>query len=254
MIYDTFMVNDEFDILECRLYELQAVPNLIHVAVEADVDHQDHPKPYHLSDNPERFAPWADRLRVVRASGLPTLAQNPDPWSREWAQREHVWTALSDAEATDTVLHGDIDEIPTEVVTRAVGAPGWPGFRVFLQRLHCFAVDWEHPGAWKGTVAGHVRDIGEFADMRSMRGFAPILPSGGWHLSWLGGQAQTLKKLGSFCHPEIADRTLAGLRRDEFMQTGYHVDGTKMLPVDVDETWPRWIVEGKCPESWYRPR
>ena len=251
--YDTAMVNDEFDIIECRLYELQDVPNLIHVFVEADVDHQDHPKPYHLSDNLERFAPWKDRIRVVRASGLPTFAQDPDPWSRERAQREHAWTALQDAEPTDVVLHGDIDEIPTPLVVRNLGGP-WVGFRVLLQRLFCFAVDWEHPGQWRGTVVGHARDIEEFADMRSMRGFAQLLPNAGWHLSWLGGQEQTLKKLGSFCHPEIADRTLEGLRSDEFMRLGYHVDGVKMNPVDVDETWPRWVSEGKCPDSWFRPR
>ena len=28
----------------------------------------------------------------------------------------------------------------------------------------------------------------------------------------------------------------------------------KLTPVDVDETWPRWIVEGNAPASWFRPR
>ena len=43
-------------------------------------------------------------------------------------------------------------------------------------------------------------------------------------------------------------------RLDECYQTGLHVDGTKLLPVDVDETWPKWIREGNAPASWYRPR
>jgi hypothetical protein len=35
---------------------------------------------------------------------------------------------------------------------------------------------------------------------------------------------------------------------------GLHVDGTKMLPVDVDATWPRWVYERRCPANWFRPR
>ncbi len=67
MIVDTFPFRDEFDLLECRLTELQDVPDLVHVAVEADVDHQDHPKPYLLSENLDRFAPWKERLVVFFA-------------------------------------------------------------------------------------------------------------------------------------------------------------------------------------------
>jgi hypothetical protein len=253
LIFDTFMFNDEFDILECRLYELQDVKGLVHVAVEANVDHQDHPKPYHLSENLERFAPWEDRLVVVQATDLPSHADDPDPWARELAQREWAWAALEHADPSDVVLHGDVDEIPNVLGVRNVKPNG---FVVFTQRLACFAVDWLHPEPWNGTVAGRVGGIRSFAEMRGVRNFAPSMPAAlnGWHLSWLGGKEATLRKLGSFCHPEIADRTLEGLHRDEFLTTGYHVDGKRLIPVDVDASWPRWVHERKCPETWYRPR
>ena len=32
---------------------------------------------------------------------------------------------------------------------------------------------------------------------------------------------------------------------DVFLREGFHVDGTKMTPVDVDESWPRWVVEDR---------
>src|SRR5688572_27564099 len=114
------MVNDELDMIECRLTELENIPNLTHVFVEADVDHQDHPKPYHLTENIERFDQWKDRLVVVRASGLPTASENPDPWAREHAQREFVREAFTDAEPDDVILHGDLDEIPRDVFARNV--------------------------------------------------------------------------------------------------------------------------------------
>lgn len=251
MIWDTFMFNDELDILEMRLLELESIPDLIHVAVEADVDHQDHPKPYRLTENLDRFAPWADRIRIVRATGLPTHAANPDPWAREHAQREWIREALTDANADDVVLQSDVDEIPTALAARNVKPQRYVAF---TQRLHAFAVDWQHPHPWKGTVAARLRNIVSFGQMRDVRNIAPAIPNAGWHFSWLGGGEANLRKLGSFCHPEIAGRTYAGLQADAFMAEGFHVDGVKMLPVEVDGTYPRFIREGRAPASWYRPR
>ena len=66
-IFDSFMFGRELDMLECRLVELEPVKNLVHVIVEARVDHQDHPKPLYFAEHRERFAPWADRIVHVVA-------------------------------------------------------------------------------------------------------------------------------------------------------------------------------------------
>lgn len=252
-VFDTFMFNNEFDVLSCRLYELRDVPHVVHVAIEADVDHQDHRKPYHLTENRERFAEYGDRLRIVRAHGLPTVAENPDPWARELAQREWAFDGMRDAEPGDIVLHGDVDEIPNALGVRNVRPSGYVAFD---QTLFCFAVDWLHPERWRGTVAARYASVSSLGYLRSARNMAPAMPGAlaGWHLSWLGGRDAALAKLGSFCHPEIADRTLDGLRRDEYLTSGYHVDGKRLIPVDVDRTWPQYVYERKCPASWFRPR
>lgn len=253
-VWDSFMVNDELDMLECRISELETVPDLVHVAVEADVDHQDHPKPYVLSENLDRFAPWKDRLVVVRATDLPTAADAPNPWAREHAQREWTRAALEVANPDDVVLHGDLDEIPTALVTRNIVHMQPNRAFAFEQKLYSFALDWFHPEPWYGTVAARIKGITSFGAMRDFRNTIPALPNAGWHFSWMGGREQTLKKLDSFCHPEIAGRTRAGIEEDLWMSQGFHVDGTKMLPVDVDETYPKWIREGNAPTAWYRPR
>jgi beta-1,4-mannosyl-glycoprotein beta-1,4-N-acetylglucosaminyltransferase len=247
VIWDTFMVNQELDMLECRLYELESIPNLIHVAVEADVDHQDHPKPYHLSENLGRFEQWKDRLVVVRATGLPTFADDPDPWAREHAQREFCPQGMADAAFDDVVLHGDIDEIPTVVVTRNIGLRG---FVSFTQRGHFWSLRWEYPQPWFGTVAGRARDVRSFGAMRDTRNVARKIPNAGWHLSWLGGADAALTKVGSFCHPEVRDRIVDGLEADRFLRDGVHVDGQVMARCEIDSTFPRWIRDGHCPESW----
>ena len=110
-----------------------------------------------------------------------------------------------------------------------------------------------------GTVAaraGTVHALGArpFATMRDSRNINQFIPDAGWHFSWLGGRDRVLQKLNAFCHPEIADRCLEGLEQDLYISEGYHVDGRRQVPVDVDETWPAFIREQRCPESWFRPR
>lgn len=258
MIWDTFMGSQELDMLECRLVELERIPDLVHVLVEADVDHQGHPKPYHFTENLDRFARWADRLRIVRATGLPRADVDPDPWSRERAQREHARAAMGDAAPQDIVLHGDIDEIPTVQWVWAVATSPDDRVHIAMQRFHPFAVDWLHPQPWPGTVAvrwGRVESLAEVRDIRLI-GYQPdhqAQPTnGGWHFSWVGGRDYALDKLGSFCHPEIADWCAAGLAEDRFYEAGWHVDGTRLAPVTVDHTWPRWIREGHAPAAWFR--
>lgn len=257
-IYDTFMANAEFDMLECRMTELEAIPDLIHVLVEADVDHQGHDKPCHFATNWHRFERWKKRLRIIRAGALPSVEQDPDPWAREHAQREYVKRGVDDASPDDIVLHGDIDEIPTVPWVWSVANAPTDKFHVAMQRFHCFAVDWLHPQPWPGTVAGRYSRISTFSEMRDIRliGYTPAMqaqpPNGGWHFSWVGGREATIAKLGSFCHPEIADWCADGLADDSFYDAGYHVDGEKLTPVTVDQTWPKWIREGHAPEAWFR--
>lgn len=251
MIFDTFMFHDELDVLECRLYELQDISDLVHVIVEADVTHQDTPKPSHYLDNRDRFAPWKDRIVHVWATGLPTAADAPNPWAREHAQREHIARGLNDAAADDVIIESDVDEIPTALVVRNLRPRG---FVALEQRCFSMAVDWEHPQPWRGPVASTVGHVKTFTAMRDARMFAPALPAAGWHLGWLGGQDAQRRKLNAWCHPEIKDRTIPGIEQDFFLREGWHVDGVKLKPVDVDESWPRWVVEGHCPTSWFRPR
>jgi beta-1,4-mannosyl-glycoprotein beta-1,4-N-acetylglucosaminyltransferase len=281
---DCFPMHDELDLLECRLHELETIPDLVHVIVEADVTHQDRPKPSYYLDNKERFAPWKDRIVHVWATGLPTADEAPNPWARELAQRDWCLYGLErlDPGPDDIVLHGDLDEIPRPL--HVVNLPRWDGITAFGQRGLFWAVDWLYPHWWWGTVACNMRTLVQlagiqgrpFVEMRNRRnipadpeatapggwaqhwpmpGRSTAMPDSGWHLSWLGGTDRVRKKLGSFCHPEVKvtlDDAIADDNR--YYREGRHVDGLKLEPVDVDETWPRWIVEGKAPTSWFRPR
>lgn len=252
------MYNNEADVLECRLTEIFDAVDWF-VLCDANVDHQDHPKPSYYAEHRERFAPWADKIIHVFAEGLPTLADDSDPWSREHAQREFFRVGLAQVDGLSgdsVIMQSDVDEIPTTLVARNVRPDG---FVSFAQRGHFWAVDWLYPEPWFGTVAGRAKNIASFGAMRDMRNIARKIPDAGWHLSWLPNgeksSAETaMAKVGSYCHPEVTDRIHAGVESGRFLDEGVHVDGLKMIPVDVDESWPRLVYERRCPESWFRPR
>jgi hypothetical protein len=147
------------------------------------------------------------------------------------------------------VFHGDVDEIPT---VEAVRYARPRGMVACAQKLYCFAVDWQHPDPWWGTVVTHLGNVTTWAGVRDARLKAPRLDAAGWHFSWLATSSEgRVEKMRSFCHPEIEDAWFP--RLDECYETGLHVDGKRLLPVEVDDTYPRWIRGGNAPKEWYRP-
>jgi hypothetical protein len=249
VIYDTFMLGDELDVLECRLRELESVPDLVHVIVEAGVAHRGFEKPFHYAENQERFSAWSERIINVRV-GADVLPSGSDPWSRELAQREFAKQGLTEAAWGDVVLHGDCDEIPrVEALEAAIAGRGAV---VLSQRLCQYAVDWVHPETWQGTIVTRARSVGSFADLRGMRNSLHRVSDGGSHLSWMGGLEAHRRKLGTHCHLEMTQEMQDGIHSGRYFREGLHADGRKLRTVEVDDTWPRWVYDRECPGNWFR--
>lgn len=252
----------ELLLLECRLTELYDAVDAF-VIVEATVDHQDHPKPLAYLDHQDRFGQWADKISYVIAKDLPSMADDSWSWAREHAQREWIAEGLEqlDADDADVVLQSDLDEIPKPLVVRNLFPKGTEAVS-FRQRGHFWAVDWDYPPGWSGTVAMRAGAIpslargscGPFTAMRDKRNANPTqIANAGWHFSWLGGVDAARAKVGRFCHPEVEDKILWDPER--YWREGIHVDEVRMVPVDVDKTWPKWMQDpANIPASWYRPR
>lgn len=252
----------ELLLLECRLTELYESVDKF-VIVEANVDHQDHPKPLNYLENKGQFEQWADKIHYVIADRLPTLEESAWEWAREHAQREWIGVGLEELEATDDdiIFQSDLDEIPSILAARNVRPQGMEMVSLH-QRGHFFAIDWNYPPGWNGTVICRWETIKRLCDSRGSGVFAHMRDSrnqnkqirGGWHFSWLGGtQEAWLRKVRSFCHPEVEDRIIRNA--DSYFAKGVHVDGVVMEPVEVDHTWPRWMQNKEnVPAEWYRPR
>jgi hypothetical protein len=249
MIWDCFMLRDELDMLECRLLEMQDY-DVTHVLVESFVTHHGVPKPLHYQENQERFRSWQDRIWPV-AVGAPAFRPDAGPWEREHVQRDMARASMN-PEPGDLVLIADVDEIPSAAVLTAQPATA----ALVMQRVACFAVDWLWPALEPTGVLARAGFLGgrSLAGVRDQRHSFPAITDGGWHLSWMGSHETHLAKLASHCHaeqdiPDIMDKITSGRAYAE----GWHI-GTKLIAADVDETWPRYVRERRCPDSWFRPR
>lgn len=256
MIWDTFIFRDELDVLEMRLEQLSMVVDRF-VLVEAPFTHGTRePKPLVFAEHGHswRFAPWAGRIEhiVMRPGDMP---EGPDPWTREHAQREACAIALRDARPLDLVLHGDVDEIPDPGAVAIAGRGGGPS--VMRQRMTHFAVDWLDPAEWNGTIAARWQDVEGFQWLRARRNELPAVPHpGGWHFSSLGPVAHQAYKVRAGCHMQdaVSEGAWEGISSGRYYREGWHQGTTKLIPVDVDNSWPRYIHERRCPPSWFRPR
>jgi hypothetical protein len=257
-IWDTFMFRDELDMLECRLRQFEQYPVYRHVLVEAPVNHRGQPKPLVYAENKERFAPWADQIVHVVADNLAEIGGNTREaaWAREGAQRDAIGSGLDSADPGDALILADVDEIPNATAIQSL-LGGWQG--VFEMTCCIFAVDW----VWdqlKTSPVTRVETVTSFADARrGIWNYGPVLPGSGHHLSWMGGVPGVQAKLDSTAHTEAVDEIAATLEGEAFYRHGANPFGRygysgPLHPVDVDETWPKWVYERQCPAGWFRPR
>ena len=105
MIYDCFLFNGEYDLLNVRLAELAPFgDNIQHVMIESKYTFTGIEKPIHAVPK------LSDRIRWIPFAETP----NPDAWVNEKRTRNVIKTALHqfDPADDDIIILSDLDEIP----------------------------------------------------------------------------------------------------------------------------------------------
>lgn len=251
------MFRGELPMLECRLNELDGF-DVQHVVVEAPMTHRGVTKPLVYGLTRSLFRRWSDRFHYVIDNDLRAGA---DPWVNEHHQRNSAWRVIDELGADgDLVIIGDLDELPSAELLAWEG----PWITAVRMRTCVFAVDWEVAAplpptcvaARLGFLRSRITGATGLAELRDSRGVYPQFARGGWHLSWLGGpEAQKQKLDTATCHTELLNSPEGKLIADGTRyRTGENGGGLAVKPVDVDESWPRWVFERRCPATWFRPR
>lgn len=211
-VFDTVIVASEadLDLLEARFTEYAGLPVTLVVA-EAPVDCQGNPKPLHFADSP-LWDRWHGRWNHVRVE--PHELPQGDAKARKDALRDYLAHGVA-AEPDDIVLHGAVDEIPSERTLKALLARE-AHLPVGMEMRWCaYEPHLVHPrGPWRGTVAQEWRLVGSFTGMREKRLTLPAIVDAGTRLSMLS---------------------------EDTTENGMHPDGHALLEAEVDETWPKWV-------------
>lgn len=251
MIIDTFLFGWELDMLECRLYEMNSFVDVF-IIVEAKATFQGEEKPLTFAENRTRFAEYKDKIIYV----VPELPNTDNPWVREYVSRESIKEHLLSFGDDSIIIHGDVDEIVSKVIGHNLEELiDYSGTFVADQKFYSMAVDWQYPISWQGTVFARnnvVRDM-TMVDLRNSRITSPRI-AGGWHFTWLGGSEMIKRKASSFSHTEDHIQSYIRDMGEKLYTDGYHVLGEKLLPVEIDDTYPNYIKERKCPSEWFKPR
>lgn len=252
------MFDDEFDMLDCRIYELRGVVDLF-VAVESDHTFTGIEKPYWLTEEVTAGRYQHVPLQVIRASTAdgtgPSYAGDwvkPGTeafWGREERQRNAADELINDLAKDDIVIIGDLDEIPRRSYIEHFDGP--QSFLIVPNLIYSTTLTTKDsnglPQLWGGSYvsARGLKRPRTSTEARNARTFGRPAAYTGWHLSWFGEPEDRVRKYIHSAHQELGIGDRIG---DVLPSRREHVDGRDLIPWWGDT--PRWVTDGYAPESW----
>lgn len=264
MIYDTFILYQELDLLEIRLNELNPVVDYF-VLVESSKTFSGKSKPLFYEENKERYSAFASKIIHVVVHDMPDSAIR---WDLENWQRSCIERGLSSCLDDDIVFLSDIDEIPSpngikEAAKLCANDVDAVGFN------HAFYVNWFNRKLrhkWTGTVAVNlgkmkekkwsllsIRNLSCWMRADSMGEHTPAtkyaMLEDGWHFSWMGGVEAIIKKIEAYSHDEIdtADNKDPAMITKR-LNKSLDVTGRSHEPIEfieLEDTLPKYLLKNK---------
>lgn len=277
MIIDTFPFNKDFNVLEIRYQELRETVDLF-IASESAFTHSGLSKDLHLSKGNQLTKLMGDQL-VILASSEPPRTTNPR--TREMLQRQKITNYLKKLKlnAQDLILHSDCDEVPRASVIQELASSVtpvdaileldnyanylntkdgvWPRGRV--QSFSNFrSVQHMRADIFIQSAAKHRRHRLPFmrlTDFWSAKRFpfhslpeyvAPknlaLIKKAGWHFNNLIDENEIIMKIESSSHTEWNSREVRESAVSNYRNAADIYTGIKHTVVEIDETFPRHIV------------
>lgn len=269
-VWDCFLYNGEVDVLAIRLNELKDIVDRF-VIVVSDTTFSGTRRQFGCSFNyPNIIGELIDRTELVLVTDMP---DTPNPWEREYYQRNAITRGLADAAPDDLIMISDVDEIPrADVVREMVDNVRHEAFGLrlafyyFLLNYRCTSGS-EANKVWNCAVTKRLLDTSSPDSIRYLvhmqrcaitdgttLHMPHIIKDAGWHFSYLGDDETVRAKIRAFSHqeyntPEVLDaidiNRIVGEGEDLFGRPGYgwRLVGTEGLPEWVrsqPEMMERW--------------
>ena len=251
-VFDGFVFNDEYDILELRLEIMYDHVDKITI-VESDHTFTNIYKGYNLEKNMSRYEKWADKINYVKIESKKSANQ----WENEWYQSSRIKDGWNDATPEDLILLSiNVDEIiRPEAIKYMKNTPG----NFFDLYIPMFFFKFNYMDTQSNMDNGYrtwakaIRNPSGHEIISPLRNLnlpnAIRVDHAGWHFSWMGGRQQMLSKVRSFSHtecntPEIVDN----LNIEENIKNGEdHLKRgmNTFVKVKLDDYFPKYILENK---------
>lgn len=194
MIFDCFIFNNEFDILDIRLHELNDVVDWF-VILEGDTTFQGNPKPLYFQENRHLYREFEEK--IIHYSETP---EGSDPWEREAFSRDMAAKALKDLpNPDDIIMMSDADEIPRASVVKTLDPQEITMLNMdeYYYSLNLWTDYYGFTRAcyWKDFPGGQALRRHWHEDIATVE-------NAGWHFTYLMTPEQIAAKLEAFSHHE----------------------------------------------------
>jgi hypothetical protein len=124
-IFDCFIFNNEYEILEKRLRQLYDVVDRF-IIVEGNKTHAGKPKDLNFDKNLSRFQPWLNKITYIGVTDFPEPegTVTDKSWARERHQRDAIMRGLTQCRDNDVIIISDCDEIPSPTAIKSYNGSG----------------------------------------------------------------------------------------------------------------------------------
>lgn len=221
IIFDTFCLFNELDLLEFRLKLLS--PHVDYFVIsESNFTHSGQPKTYNYLDNISRYEQWKDKIIYIPLeqdvegftfNKVDRYSPQDGSWLLENQQRMGLAYANDNINDDSIVLLSDLDEIPNPELLEKIkklgsNNPIFDDPKSLKMLFHYYYMNCQNEGFeryWSGTIVCRGNTFKQIGPqiLRDRRNNYNSIPDGGWHFSFLNGIDAIKKKIKSFAHTEF---------------------------------------------------
>jgi beta-1,4-mannosyl-glycoprotein beta-1,4-N-acetylglucosaminyltransferase len=195
-----------------------------------------------------------------KSNGIPLSKLSVD-FQREVFQRDSIANGLlGRAQPDDLILIGDLDEIPNPDAVRKVVNSFVPGkIFNFCQRWFMYYLNVRCEKEWYGTricdfstLEGKSIDLMRYHLENRSEQPGPIVENGGWHFSFLGGEARVREKLAAYSYQgrrsrhllQLLDKLFPHRLQNKILKNrDIFNTGRIFRVVQIDETFPPYLLD-----------